>query len=127
MQIKLVKETTEEFDKTLTIGNLDIGGVRYHLTLTNTDGRLYLSFNGDKSQKSVGDHFHVDEFSINIDDKNKITFSRYQYRPCHDHNDRQSLQIHKKTQKLSWQERFPYQGEDHEFFEVDFGPETVDY
>jgi hypothetical protein len=67
------------------------------------------------------------EFEIIIDIDKKIRFERHVYRPHHDHDDRETLQVASGESAGTWIERFPYKGEGREFLCVDFGAVEVEY
>ena len=85
---------------------VEIEGVKYSLKISNFNGRLSLDFNDG-------------DYRIIVDEEG-VGFSRCRYRPNHDHNDLESLQITDK-EKLIWMDRFPYSGEGRIHFNIPFG------
>lgn len=123
MELHLVKKVTETFKESVVLHGIDIAGKNYDLTVTNKGGRLYFSFTDNNNHRAASE-----EFGIQITEEKKVKFSRHQYRPYHDHDDNQTLQVDKKGELL-WLTRFPYSsdGDGWEFFTVDFGPDEVSY
>lgn len=114
----VIEATSEHEPLNLEVPN--ICGKDYTVQVTNIEGRFIIDFN-------EGD------YSIIIKD-GKIGFKRTLYRPNHDHNDSQTLQISIDADKsgiekgkIEWRSRFPYIGEGWEFYEVDFGAEKTNY
>jgi hypothetical protein len=117
---RTIEQSFEFPNGLLNLENLSIAGKDYSLAIANKNGRLSLDFNEG-------------EYQIIID-KQGITFRRTEFRPNHDHNDQESLQVGVndaipgvKKGEIKWLSRFPYPGEGRDFFRVEFGPRTVDY
>lgn len=112
--VRDVKEIIDHGEK-INLENVVIGEKEHSLGITNSNGCFVLSFNG--------------EYEIKIHN-GLITFQRRLYRPCHDHDDIQSLQIAtdsepgRKEGEISWRSRGPYSGEGYDYFKVEFGPKT---
>jgi len=120
LSLRRMVEEVIEFNNGLIIENVDIGGKEYKLKVINHGGRLVLDFN-DR------------DYEITIDERG-IKFERLAYRPNHDHNDSESLQIGDnesvmgvKKDEIKWRARFPYAKEGYEFFYVPFGARTVNW
>ena len=107
--MKYEKRTVERVDlgNEVILEGVEIEGVKYSLKISNFNGRLSLDFNDG-------------DYKIVVGEKG-VGFSRCCYRPNHDHNDLESLQI-TDEEKLIWMDRFPYNGERRSYFNIPFGP-----
>lgn len=113
MNLKRVVEQTTELGEQAVLRGVQVGEHTYDLFVTNSERTGRLSFRFSKPD------LQTNEFSISIGD-GKLTFHRTRWRPNHDHDDTESLQI-TKDGKLQWWSRFPYSGEGREFFDIPFG------
>ncbi|MBS3075231.1 hypothetical protein J4429_02105 [Candidatus Pacearchaeota archaeon] len=114
-----IEQVVEAENNELHIKGIVIAGKCYNLDIQNQslregEERLILNFNDG-------------DYRIIIDEKG-IRFERTIYRPDHDHNDNQSLQVGVnetvmgvKKGEIQWLSRHPYHGEGRDYFRVDFG------
>lgn len=120
MQFKRIIEEKIDLGKKINLENITIGEQNFSLGIRNDKGQLILSFEKDQT----------DEYIITIGNEG-IGFKRHVYRPSHDHDDGESLQIatEKDTKKgeLVWNTRFPCKEDGYDFFYVPFGAIKVDY
>jgi len=104
----------------LDIEDIKIVGNKYIVKITNHR-------RCEKGEESLVLDFNSRDYTIIIDNKG-VRFERGCYRPNHDHNDVQSLQIGVNEKipgvekgELIWRSRFPYKGEGYEHFYIPFG------
>lgn len=130
------KQTIEKIieGQELNLRCLDINNKKYYLKISNNVGEISLKFYEDK-QENYGDvsASNVGDYEIRIDEKG-IGFERIVYRPNHDHNDVERLQIIVDKEKsfgkkgeLVWGKDFPHEDSGYDFFYIPFGPKKVDY
>ena len=122
MRIKRTIEEIIELAGSVNLESVNIDGKTYELSIENSGNeQLSLKFSRNK---------HV-EYTMQIGEKG-IIFDRHVYRPNHDYDDTESLQITNgeggTTQgKILWNKHFPHKGRGYDFFEVPFGPKKVNY
>ena len=117
--MKAVQKITSEIiieGNAIEIQGVKIGGKERQLTITNWANISRLDFDFDDG-----------DFIIQIAPEG-ITFQRHRYRPGHDHDDHETLQVGVDDSvpgvvkgMLQWLERHPYRGEGREHFTVPFG------
>lgn len=108
---RLIKEVIEHGDS-VTIKGLTVAGRDYDLHISNDPGQGRLSLRFSKP------NLDTNEFAIRVHE-GKLSFSRTLWRPDHDHDDNETLQV--VNGEPRWYSRFPYSGEGRTFFEIPFG------
>lgn len=118
--VKVTHIVEPEEDEPLHIKGIVIAGKEYNLDVFN--GRRV-----GEGDESLHLDFNDGDYKITID-KNGISFRRHVYRPDHDHDDNESLQVGVDDSKIGvikgrmiWRKRFPYQNDGHDFFYIPFG------
>jgi hypothetical protein len=114
-----VEQVVEAENGCLHLEGVNIGGTEYRVAITNQNGRLVLDFN--------------EKDFVMVIDENGIRFERTAYRPNHDHNDYEKLQV--RTEEgagpavgtVQWLDRGPYQREGWCYYTIPFGPVTKEY
>ena len=117
-----IEQVVEAENGKLHIKDISIAGKKYSLDIIN--GGL------KEGEESLVLDFNDGEYGIIIDNEG-IRFERFLYRPQHDHNDVQSLQIEVderfigiKKGQIYWLSRGPYKKEGYDHFRIPFGAAT---
>lgn len=110
--MKTVRQVQEVVDHggQVILNGVEVGEQTYNVQVSNGGGRLSLAF----LNKGGGEDYVIRIFD------GKVSFHRTLWRPDHDHDDHQTLQV-MEDGKLQWYSRFPYDGEGRKFFEIPFG------
>lgn len=139
---RLVEEVTDFPERRLLLEGIVINGEHYDLGIINEGNRLSLEFYMGGTGKSVNlANRSSSDFSIQIledyigdPSQTVVTFNRHMYRPYHDHDDDESLQVGLDDSvmgvtkgALVWRKDFPHRGRGYGFFSVPFGAVNVDY
>jgi len=116
MKMKQILENIIQLGDNFELDGVKIGNTEYKIVITNRRRELYLEFLNPNKKNTK-------EFYIRISSDNKISFQRHVYRPKHDHDDSQSLQINEKNEFI-WSKYPPstLMSEKMDYFKVDFGP-----
>jgi hypothetical protein len=117
---RTIEQVVEFPQGIVNLENIAIAGKSYNLEIVNKNDRFSLNFNNG-------------DFQIIINEDG-IRFNRTVYRPNHDHNDEEYLQVGVddkipgvKKGELQWLNQFPYKKEGKDFFKVEFGARRVEY
>ncbi|MDO8517612.1 MAG: hypothetical protein Q7S33_05820 [Nanoarchaeota archaeon] len=128
METKRTIEEKVEFGDSITLEKVKVNEKDYFLQINNAHGNLVFNFYEKRPSEDESP-----DYSIIIDEKG-IRFHRHVYRPHHDHDDGEDLQVVTDSKEVNgipngtliWHDRFPYDGEGRDFLKIEFGSEESD-